>query len=45
MSSIQYKFALSIKGTTYMYGSYDEAMKMAKFVGLSIKDIKELHIF
>lgn len=45
MSSIQYKFALVNKGRTTYFDSYDEAMKMAKFCGLSMTAIKEIHIF
>jgi hypothetical protein len=42
---IEYKYTVVFRGVTHMYSSYDEAMKMAKFVGAKLSDIKELHIF
>jgi len=42
---MQYKFILRFNGRTTFYSSYDEAMKMARWCGAKMSDIKEAHVF
>lgn len=42
---ISYKFALVTSKQTFYYDSYDEALKMARFCGLGMSAVKEIHVF
>lgn len=39
------KYIVRIKGTTYYYPTFDEAVKMARFVGIAVSEIKEAHVY
>ena len=43
---MQYKWSMINKaGRTFFYDSYDEALKMARFCGLGMSAVKEIHLF